>query len=238
MPYNPKSLENLKPPWKPGESGNPTGRALGSYSFRWKRIEEDFRNALIQDRQGPQTVEEPVDTARALTVEEIDAMGPRIQCRVCSSEHRQIFDGLLTLGISTRTLAKNFGFSRSSVSRHKLRHLPAFPYPEGAREVVKGEKMLSGPIYFLQRADEVYRGRLQACAWRVLGDLCESLVSTFGGGTTGRLQYVCLNAIVHLSYVAARDWLAEKQNRKDLRVALHALESWGRDEETLQTQGE
>ncbi len=31
---NPKSLENLKPPWKPGETGNPAGKPKGTLALK------------------------------------------------------------------------------------------------------------------------------------------------------------------------------------------------------------
>ena len=236
MSYNRKSKQNLCPAWKPGESGNPKGRAWGCFSYK-RRFEEGFRDAKIQDMKR-QPVEKPAVTVHVLTVEEIDALGPRIQCRVCSHEQLPVINGLLTLGIPLRALARSYGFSKSSVERRKQRHLPVFPYPERAREVVNGVELLRGPIYFLRRVDHVYAGRFQDCTWRVLCDLWKSLASTFGSNPTGRLQLVCLRAILRLAYIAARDWWAEEQNRKDLRIALQALESWGRDDRIAETQDE
>jgi len=69
-------------------------------------------------------------------------------------------------------------------------------------------------------------------------NLYESLPSTFDSGPIGRLQLVSLKAVLHLAYMSARNRWEEKKNRKDLQIALMALESWGRDDETDETADE
>lgn len=219
MPYNPRSLENLRPAWKLGESGNPEGRAFGNYGHK-RRFENMMIQAFNSASKRDSVSEEPAPVIKKELPE------PRPPCTVCRHGERAVIDGLLTLGIPLRVIARSYGFSKSSTLRHKQRHLSIFPDTEKAREIMNGEKLLSGPIYFLRRADDLYRGRLQDCAWRVLCDLWESLVSTFGSNPTGRLQLVGLEAIVHLAYISARNGWDDKQNRGDLQTALQALESW------------
>jgi hypothetical protein len=66
--YNPKSKENLRPPWKPGQSGNPKGRLPGrsfeelvgdamakidpaSGELRREALAEKFAEELLKKRE-------------------------------------------------------------------------------------------------------------------------------------------------------------------------------------------
>jgi hypothetical protein len=44
-PVAPRRNSHLRPPWKPGQSGNPRGRVVGNR----KLLEEDFLKALVLD---------------------------------------------------------------------------------------------------------------------------------------------------------------------------------------------
>jgi hypothetical protein len=46
-------------------------------------------------------------------------------CKVCVSPHRAAVDNALLTGMPTTKVAVQFGFTQSSVSRHKLNHLKA-----------------------------------------------------------------------------------------------------------------
>ena len=132
MAYNSKSIKNLRPAWKPGQSGNPEGRARGGYGYK-RRIMAEFRTAYEADKL--LNVQEPLPKESTPAVAESKPVDLRIPCSVCRHEERAIIDGLLTLGIPLRAIARSYGFPKSSIERHKRAHLPVFPNSEKARQM-------------------------------------------------------------------------------------------------------
>ena len=134
MRYNRKSKKNLRPPWKPGQSGNPEGKARGNYGYK-RRFEGELRKAFVQDMKRQQEAEEPVATMAVPTAEKKMPVELYIPCSVCRHEGQAVIDGLLTLGIPMRAIARSYGFSKSAVERHKRKHLPVSPDANKARQV-------------------------------------------------------------------------------------------------------
>ena len=219
MPYNRKSKKNLCPPWKPGQSGNPRGKAPGNCGY-WRRLAEELAEA-----QNPNALSKESTPAveKAKPVE-------RIPCAVCRHSGRAVIDGLLTLGISLRAIARSYGFSKSSVERHKRRHLPVFPNAAKARQMKPIDEGLwqilnsrdgmrwSGPVDGAQRAIE----RL----WKLNR-------ATETGSPLDRFRIVTL---VAFSYLYPAIWgydlwnsEAKEESMRDYTTAIEILKSWGRD---------
>jgi len=231
LPYNRRSLKNLRPPWKPGQSGNPEGRARGNYGYE-RRLTEMFRRAYEADKL--LSVQEPLPNESPPAVEEAKTTELRIPCSVCRHDERVVIDGLLTLGISLRAIARSYRFSKSSVERHKRRHLPVFPNAEKARQMKPIEKGLwqildsrdgmrwSGPVDGAQRALERLWNLNHATA-------VEELLDRFRIVTIE--AFSCLIPILWRNRSPFRAPEIDDQNRKDYKAALEALKSWGRDTE-------
>ena len=156
---NPRSLANLCPPWKPGQSGNPAGRPLGSrYGFTsFRSAQAAFREAV---RRGMEKANEqasaPLEpiaivSQREPAIEEMEAR-TETRCKACQHRNRAEIDGLLSLGFPLRSITQIFGLRKSSVDRHRRNHLPLFPNSEKAHQVVRGEEALHVPLLLLRDA--------------------------------------------------------------------------------------
>jgi len=208
MPYNSRSLENLRPAWKLGESGNPDGRAFGCYNYRTR-----FQGMMLAFNRATEAgliLEEPVKAA------EIPKL--RTPCNVCRHKNRAVIDGLLTLGTSLRAIARSYGFSKSSVDRHKQRHLPVFPDAEKAAQIVNGRGILHVPLVLLRQA------RYSHDADDIAKRIWEGFMSLPVHDPVDELRRVIFVAVAYL--VRAQ---GEFEAKEDLQYALEALESWGRD---------
>jgi hypothetical protein len=210
MPYNPRSLENLRPAWKLGESGNPDGRAFGCYGY--KRRYQGMMLAFGRAAEAGLITEEPAP------VREKEIIEPWTPCNVCHHKNRAVIDGLLTLGTSLRAIARSYGFSKSSVDRHKQRHLPVFPDAEKAAQIVNGRGILHVPLLLLRQA------RYSRDADDIVKRLWEGFMSLPVHDPVDELRRVIFVAVVYL--VRAQ---GEFEAKEDLQYALEVLESWGRD---------
>ena len=158
-------------------------------------------------------------------------MNERVRCSVCRHSELPAIDGLLTLGIPIRVIARNFGLTRSSVDRHKRHHLPTFEKAETARSVVRAEELLYPMLVNLRRSDiTTFRGEATV-AFRKAWDLFES---TLDDSPENRLRYCLALACVWLSRVDGRIvWYGgyefpsfDKRDLPEFRRAIAALEWW------------
>lgn len=200
--YNRKSLKNLRPPWKPGESGNPEGRPEGS-------------------------TERPLRLPRLWTLK-----GPaprRIICRACVHPDRPMIDGLLLLGVPLRSVEKRYRVSRSVLSRHLRAHLPELEGRKIVRDVVKAERAVLAAarcirsLSELTEVDQEYVDRV-AEARKTLWVAFPS-----ASGPVGKLQYAMVVALFDLARVQGREFdFGADGTFDDLKDAQEALERWGR----------
>jgi hypothetical protein len=218
VPYNGKSLGNLRPAWKPGQSSNPQGKAPGTYGY-WRRLA-----AELAETKGALAKESMPAVEKAKPME-------RIACAVCRHAERVVIDGLLTLGIPLRPIARRYRFSKSSLHRHKRRHLPVFPNAERAMQIQPIDEglnqilnswdgmRLSGPVDGAQRAIE----RL----WKL------NHATAIKNDPLDRLRILTIEALVYLIPILWRDrrWSLDtrESNMKDYEAAIKVLKSWGRD---------
>ena len=230
MPYNRKSKKNLRPRWKPGQSGNPEGRAWGSYGYK-RLVNEMFRRAYEADKLLSE--EEPAGERSIPAVEVAKPTELRIPCSVCRNEGRAVIDGLLTLGIPLRAIARSCGFSKSSVERHKRRHLPVFPNVEKARQMKPIEE---GLWQILNSRDGMRLSGPMDGAPRALERLWELNRGTATGSPLDQLRIATIVAFSYLFPILGRHpWdfrngeQNRKQNMKDYEAAIEVLKSWGRD---------
>jgi hypothetical protein len=101
---NAESLKNLRPPWKPGETGNPKGP--GSAAHKGKRL-TTLLNELI-DREiptiDPITKEKEFKTLREVIVLNLLAAASNPQSRNKLQSAKEIFDRLDGTPINTTKL--------------------------------------------------------------------------------------------------------------------------------------
>jgi hypothetical protein len=236
VPYNRKSKKNLCPPWKPGQSGNPEGKAPGTYGYR-RRIMAEIDAAYEADKL--LNTQEP--TPKEPTQAEEARPELRIPCAVCRHSGRAVIDGLLTLGISLRAIARSYGFSKSALHRHKCRHLPVFPNAERAIQIKPIDEglnqilnswdgmQLSGPRDGAQRALE----RL----WKLNHE------TAIKDDPLDQLRILTIEAFTRLLPILWRErrpFEYQKEYKQDMKnyvAGIETLKAWGRDAETRKDGG-
>ncbi|MGA2974007.1 MAG: hypothetical protein ABSF77_01725 [Spirochaetia bacterium] len=170
------------------------------------------------------SVEEPAHEEYTPVAEEMMPMEPQTPCNVCRHEERAVIDGLLTLGIPLRAIARCYGFSKSSADRHKKNHLPTFPNAEKARQIVDGVNALHVPMIYLRQA------RYSFDAEVIINRLFDSFMDTLGNNPLDSLRRVMLIALAYLFRTAGSGNTAER----DFEEALEVLESWGKTRDAEQ----
>ena len=228
---HPNSRANLRPPWRPGTSGNRNGRPTGGRWLTKRNFKKLLRgDSTILDR----FLKEYPDSESAESKEKAVAvvMKERVQCSACRHAELPVIDGLLTLGIPIRVVARNFGLTRSSLDRHRRHHLPTFASAETARKVVGAAKLLGQVVAQLKRAsglalfDET-RNALLDEAWTAFEKLWTAFEQSLGDSADDRLRFCLADACLWLYRVQARiPWIQAEENLEDVRHAIAALESW------------
>jgi hypothetical protein len=221
MPVQQASLHNLRSPWRPGESGNPTGRPPGTGGWSYtammgaaRALERELRNVYVPD------AERGADARQ-------DAR--EVPCTVCRHELKALIDGLLALGTPLRTLAAGFSLSRSSLHRHKTRHMPRFPVRDRAWQIVEAETVLPGLLDAFRRLEGclggLRLGELAHAALDALWNAFETLLAD--DDPRDRLLINMANAAFRLGVMNGHIYAGS--DMEEARAALAALESWGRD---------
>jgi len=200
------SRANLRPPWRPGQSGNPAGRP--------EHVAPAPGEPLVFSAARLGFTDEELMAMAATTTTE--RKPPGLRCSVCLHENLPVIDGLLTLGTPLRAVAGGYALTRSALDRHRRNHLPRFPADGEARAVTEAEELLPSMIETLKRAD---RYNLQRSTWPVFNRLWEALESSLGDSAQDRLL---------LSLASACVWLYRVQEHNDVREAVRALEAWWR----------
>jgi hypothetical protein len=147
-------------------------------------------------------------------------------CSVCQHDQLAVIDGLLTLKISLRSIAWNYGLSCSSLLRHKQRHLPTFPDVEKARQTVDGRMLLREPLDMLRRVDDVNVSHLAESIRDMLWERFEAALRP--NDPLDELRRALAHAVGYLCRVKGRGGWYQEENLEDARRALETLESWGR----------
>ena len=224
MSVQPASLRNLRPPWKPGQSGNPAGRPrCGSVSlFRaWRAVQrgdtETVRRFLSESSSGPEF--------RAM-VSDPRASGPRaIPCSVCSHQQRAVLDALLAIGAPLRSLAASYGLSRSALHRHSKSHTPTFPLAAQAQQVLEAEAVLPRILEVMRKLAFSTGRQLVEVHEEAVAVLSNSLWALLGTGPRDTLVSGIIVALWHLGII--RGHILASSDVIEARAALAALESWG-----------
>ena len=233
MPYNRKSNKNLRPPWKPGQSGNPEGKAPGTYGYR-RRIMAEIDAAYEADKL--LNTQEP--SPKESTAVEEAKPELHIPCSVCRHAERAVIDGLLTLGLSLRAIARSYGFSKSSVERHKRRHLPVFPDAEKARQM---KPIDEGIWQILNARDGMRFSGPRDGAQLAIERLWKLNRATETGSPLDQFRIVTLAAFNCLYPALWRydPWNPEarEQSMEDYKAAIELLKAWGRDTGAQKVEG-
>lgn len=209
---HPSSRANLRPPWGPGQSGNPSGRRS-----LWSIISERMAAP-------PKEVMTPADfgmSNRAVMAMVRAGQKARVRCSVCRHKDLPIVDALLTLGVPIRAVARNYTLTRSAVGRHKQNHVPRFPAGGKARLMLQAEELLPPVIEKLKHVDRYNPERV---TWPVFSKLWKALEDGLSDSPQDEL-WLCL--------ASACVWLYRVQDKEDVRQAIAALESWGVNGGTL-----
>jgi hypothetical protein len=147
-----------------------------------------------------------------------------------------VIDGLITLGIPLRALAGSYGFSKSSLFRHKKSHLAYFPNAKKARQVTTIQE---GLWQILRSRDGMEMSGCHDGASRALGRLWNLNHATAIEDPFDRLRIATIEVFARLIPILWRDdsWSmkAREQNMKDYTAAIETLSSWGRDNGALET---
>jgi hypothetical protein len=223
MAYNRRSLKNLRPKWKQGESGNIDGRPRGSgfNQMLLRAVAED--NAALE--RGEIIGMYKVLQQAALSRETVVAK-ERVHCSVCRHDKRPVIDGLLTLGIPLRAIATGYGLSRSSVFRHKQRHTPSFPGSEQARQIVEAESILPTLLDAFKNLALCWSGsRFVELADASLDALWEAFEALLTDNPRDSLLIRMANAAFRLGVVHGHVY--NGSDFDEAQEMLEALESWG-----------
>ncbi len=227
---NPRSLANLCPPWKPGQSGNPAGRPLGSrYGFTsWRSARAAFREAVRRDKEkAKEQASAPVEPIAIVsgepTIEEMEAQ-PRTEtrCKACQHRSRAEIDGLLSLGFPLRSITQVFGLRKSSVDRHRQHHLSLFPNSEKARQVVNGLEALHVPLLLLRRAGWWEDSR------DIINRLWKILMDSLGNSPQDELCRSIIQALPFLWQINWRVFNSGNEIAECFQGAREQLEAWGK----------
>lgn len=248
MPYNRKSLKNLRPKWKPGQSGNPNGRPIGSGFPSWDRMRRE-----AQDGPDPEW-----ESWYRAQLERIEALRravapPIVRCKACLHPDRALIDGLLILDVPMRQIEKAYGVTRSTLSRHWRDHLPEVPETtDTARDVALIEKDMMAAAQVIRMMINPFRStkwqrirfprdrsddnKIATAIWKLLNGLWE--IFPFADGPEGYMQAAIIGAIRMLERVQGREFEFDQGTDGDLEQAQRELEEWGRTGEGQETGAE
>ena len=199
---HPNSRANLRPPWRPGESGNLAGRP--------EHVAPAPGEPLVFSAARFGFTDEELMAMAATTTER---KTPRVRCSVCLHENLPVIDGLLVLRIPVRAVARSYGLARSALGRHRRNHLPPFRADGEARAVTEAGKLLPFMIEKLRYADRYNLGSARP----VFDRLWRLLEASLGDSAEDRLL---------LALASASVWLFRVQGHQDLRQAIAALKAW------------